>query len=257
MRWTQEECILLKNDWDYWLKNKEEAVRVFKRPMSSISVKGSSIGCKSNNILKSNKNILDLCKNNIYGLLLSDASLVSTNKSTGYLQQDCIHKEWLEKTQQYLCDYNIGSKINNGRINSGYPSDNLIYKMWTKCYIEFKELKEKWYPEGKKIVPGDIKLTPECVANWYLGDGFIDNRYKKHEYMLGLTCDAFNRNETKLLSEMLNSVIYINSSVKNSRNIISVHNKHDVISFLDYIKNFWIPCYNYKFSIDLIYGVEK
>ena len=38
----------------------------------------------------------------------------------------------------------------------------------------FTELRQKWYPNGKKIVPKDLKLTPLMMAVWFCDDGSLN-----------------------------------------------------------------------------------
>lgn len=44
----------------------------------------------------------------------------------------------------------------------------------TKVSPIFTELREKWYPEGKKIVPRDLVLDPLAIAIWFFDDGSND-----------------------------------------------------------------------------------
>lgn len=46
--------------------------------------------------------------------------------------------------------------------------------VYTPCYVELQEQKKRWYPEGKKIVPEDVVLTPLSLAYWFCGDGSYD-----------------------------------------------------------------------------------
>jgi len=47
----------------------------------------------------------------------------------------------------------------------------IVYRLRSKCYREFAELKHKWYPYGKKEVPRDLNLSPNVLKYWYLDDG--------------------------------------------------------------------------------------
>jgi hypothetical protein len=127
----------------------------------------------------------------------------------------------------------------------------------TKFYIEFGTLKNKWYPEGKKIVPGDIELTPECVANWYLGDGSITQSKKKY-FAIRLHTNGFPHNDVIFLSDLLDDKLDIHSRTyvhgkENNGLVIHILRQKDVKTFLNYIKDFWILCYAYKFPDDLLH----
>ena len=38
-------------------------------------------------------------------------------------------------------------------------------------HIALKPIRDRWYPDGKKIIPKDIELYPETMYEWYIGDG--------------------------------------------------------------------------------------
>jgi hypothetical protein len=41
--------------------------------------------------------------------------------------------------------------------------------------------RQRWYPQGIKIIPKDFKITPLSLYHWYIGDGsfFQDHRERK------------------------------------------------------------------------------
>src|SRR5271166_1880257 len=47
------------------------------------------------------------------------------------------------------------------------------YSCMTKSGKLFGEWRHKWYPNGEKIVPRDIALTPLTLLVWFLDDGCI------------------------------------------------------------------------------------
>jgi hypothetical protein len=48
-------------------------------------------------------------------------------------------------------------------------------KMQTHRTELFEEQYQRWYPNGKKIVPQDVALTPLSLAIWFADDG-IQNK---------------------------------------------------------------------------------
>lgn len=206
-----------------------------------------------------NREIYDM-ENLISGLLLSDGCIkLNKNKSnevsgTARYTQSCVNVEWLEKIKEHFSLYGVESTIDTGSfLSGGYHSYNIIYGFRTRSYLEFKKLYYKWYPEGKKIVPDDIELTPDCVANWYFGDGCISKTSKIYNvYQIRLATCGFEIKYTRFLSELLNTSLGINSHVDKT-NIIRFSRHDDVLYFLDYIKDYWISCFSYKFPADLLY----
>lgn len=214
--------------------------------------------------LKSEKNITSIALNYIDGLVLSDGHIHKGIK-TGQYMQKCKHKEWLDKIKGDLYSFSIESNVNNGKLMHGGFFNGLNkpeisgfnYSLWTKSYIEFKELRERWYKEWyldlddgtriitQKIVPKDICLNQECVANWYLGDGSIIKHYCD-SYRIEIATMCFKKEEVVFLSETLNNVLEINSYV-DKRNAIYIGKLKDIISFIEYIKDYKVDCYSYKF----------
>ena len=79
-------------------------------------------------------------------------------------------------------------------------------------------LRDKWYPNGKKIVPTDLVLTPTALAYWYMDDGSANMRSKhnstvggkKYEYIcqpyinqIRLYTDGFDVASQELLEKRL------------------------------------------------------
>lgn len=215
---------------------------------------------------KSNLIITEKLRPYIDGLLLGDGSISSQNNNTGLYEQHCIYKEWLDKIKVDFSLFAIESKIGSETTQSSKWMDvsSFSYRLSTKYYIEFKEMKKMWYKpifyedkdgyeyfKYKKTVPKDIQLTPECVANWYMGDGDCH----KHNYNKRLSSCGFNNEDVYFLSNLLNNTLDIESYV-DKRNTITIGKLSDRIEFLNYIKDFKVSCYDYKFKekpYDLVY----
>lgn len=77
----------------------------------------------------------------------------------------------------------------------------------TSCNISFTTLRHRWYPDGKKIVPPDLRLTKTMCLHWYLGDGYIEQGTVK------LSTCGFTEIEVIRLAAMLTDLGF-----KSSRN---------------------------------------
>lgn len=115
----------------------------------------------------------------IQGHLLGDASIFVTgrdcnrdatfNFSTKYQE----YAEWIvNNTESFaackLRVYDIFDKRTQKsyhRVSFRSPSNKI-----------FTELRAKWYPEGKKIVPKDLVLTKDLILRWYMDDGNWHNK---------------------------------------------------------------------------------
>lgn len=116
----------------------------------------------------------------------------------------------------------------------------------TQCAEVFVPFRNKWYPNGIKIVPKDLQLTPLICAIWFCDDGSITYLGKnKTGRRISLYTDNFTKKEAaflqKLLQKTLNIVVKITRK-KSMKNInkgfyLYISKKDDVIKFIDYIKN--------------------
>jgi hypothetical protein len=69
----------------------------------------------------------------------------------------------------------------------------------------FTEYYNKWYPEGKKIVPKDLVLTPLTIAVWLADDGYIHIKRKNGRFSLciGFCTQGFNEDDIIFLRDKL------------------------------------------------------
>lgn len=104
----------------------------------------------------------------INGMLLGDGGL-TPRKYTASLNYSSKHKKIIKDCIEQLpficCPLYTRNKI-------GEHGQKLIYyEMNTHGYKQLLNLYNKWYMNGIKIIPRDLKLTPITCYWWYLGDG--------------------------------------------------------------------------------------
>ena len=75
---------------------------------------------------------------------------------------------------------------------------------------------KNWYPNGKKIVPYDLVLTPEVLLIWFLDDGHC-HVSKTGRLKLGISTDGFLKEEVDRLASMLKDLTGFYFSVTKSR----------------------------------------
>jgi len=106
----------------------------------------------------------------------------------------------------------------------------------------FTEYRRKWYPEGKKIIPRDLKLTPLILARWIADDGCIMIK-NNNSYRISFSTDCFSYNDVmflkQLIEEFINKPLSIEIHGKNKENemryrIVSSHNAS--VAIIDIIK---------------------
>lgn len=125
----------------------------------------------------------------IIGELLGDGNLCSRCKFSARYQHSTSKRQYLE----WLID-EIGlqsNRITKSNINT--------YHFSTKTYSSLKELYDKWYIDGKKKIPNDLKITPRMALHWYLGDG---GKHSRNIITIGTYC--FHKKELEFTMNQLN-----------------------------------------------------
>lgn len=97
---------------------------------------------------------------------------------------------------------------------SGYGSN--MTKVKALVNTSTKELKSKWYIDGKKQVPRNLELTDLVVAKWYLDDGNrAHNIHQKDR--ANFATNSFTKKECELLADKLFSKYRISVTVFNNK----------------------------------------
>lgn len=199
----------------------------------------------------------------INGLLLSDACLTKGN----YLSINTSSNDFINYIYNSLPKYiwtNTGIRIKNiydKRSNKTF----IMYRLQTHTNLYFKELRNKWYLNNKKVIPNDILITNKTLLFWYLGDGCVlQNHIKKRTYSIKLCTNSFNDIDVKnILIPQLNKytarLMYVE---KNNPVIIIPRYKCDEFlldigncPFNDYLHKWKL--YSYKNKNIELYGEVK
>jgi hypothetical protein len=143
----------------------------------------------------------------ILGSLLGDGSLRKAPLNSSFCKKQCVkYKEYVEWHIKELFPF-------SKKIDTLYSTDKPIanktgiaerkkvprylsaYAVRTCQHPIFTEIRRKWYPKGKKIVPRDIELTPLSVAVWFCDDG--NNNWKNREARI--FTQSFTKKEANFL----------------------------------------------------------
>jgi len=136
----------------------------------------------------------------ITGSLLGDGHLTKPRslKANSYFEkpQKGSRRSYLEWHYQALQPFS--SRLNdcaNTCEGKKYPRSTFA----TKALPIFTDLRNKWYPNSKKIVPLDLVLTPLSIAIWFFDDG--SNHVKKRQCRFAT--NSFSIEECEFLCEQL------------------------------------------------------
>jgi len=163
--------------------------------------------CKEKNIrtkLKNNK--LNSIQEQIFnGHMLGDGYLSKRpndkNAKFGILRatQDLEYLQWsAEYFNEYLTTRGIkDSSFFDSRTNKIYYRSDF----YTRSLPVFTEYYNKWYPEGYKIIPTDLTLTPMTIAIWLCDDGCITKT--KKALTIAFSTDCFPKSNVVILKNKL------------------------------------------------------
>lgn len=176
----------------------------------------------------------------INGLLLGDGSIIlAGNKKSCWYGHSDKNKDYLKWLRKEFLLFGIEcSDIKKHTNNS--------WSIKTKSYRDFVEIRNIWYPEGRKKIPS-IQLTPITLFNWYIGDGSYDKKSKGEKVVI---CSMFDPAGKIEMNEQLNSMGIETSIYPESIYI----KKESRDAFFEYMldHNYDIPrCYKYKFSEEI------
>lgn len=181
----------------------------------------------------------------IEGELLGDGHLRSSSRWSACYTHSSKYKWYLEWLSTVLSSFGIKQ---SGTLN--YHTDNrgTGWHYESLSYEELRPLREKWYPDGKKVVPHDLTLTPLMIRQWFVGDGSLVKEKGKSPH-IRLWTASFVEKDTKRLIAALKELGF-EATRQHARNTIHI-SAYSTKQFLDYID----PCplgirdfYGYKFA---------
>ena len=186
------------------------------------------------------------------GLLISDGSICSSKNEQKYhrFSISSSQKEFIDYCREYLGYLNPSETAKRASLgyarNKGYEKSR--YSFYTSFHPCITKQRVRWYREGKKIVPKDIKITPLMLKMWYYGDGSIVNNKETNTCMIRLSTDGFAEEDVDFLVGSLETQTGIKSV--NADNRIRIKSE-SIATFFNYMgRKSDIDCYSYKFDVD-------
>jgi len=178
----------------------------------------------------------------INGELLGDGSLVS---SSSYSARVCYASKFLEYINYISIILKSFGIEQSGEIYKQYHKkfNCYSYGYHSKMYVELLAIRRKWYPNGKKIVPRDIIITPITLRQWFIGDGYLRKRKKGRPHII-LATDGFSISDIEWLVVQLNKLGFKAKRVS----LIIYISAHSTREFVNYIGECPAKCYQYKFD---------
>jgi hypothetical protein len=215
---------------------------------------------KKHNIKSRNKsecvkgNHVELTKRSlefIEGELLGDGCLSPYKNISARYTHSSKYKTYLKWLSNKLSEFGIeqvgiiqkSQNILNGK-------RYIIYKYTSKFYRELVELSKKWYPDGKKIVPRNLELTPIMVRQWYIGDGCLV-KPKKGNPWIQFSTDAFDNKSLDLLTYRFLKDVEIAAGIRsNNRLCLSCYTVNNFLNYIGECPSEIEEIYGYKWDIN-------
>jgi len=187
----------------------------------------------------------------INGELLGDGSIQSISPYSAYFAYSSKHLEYIKYVKDTLKSFGI----NGGNIIKRYHTkektgfakqDYYSYFYRSYCYVELFSFRKKWYPNGIKIIPKDLILTPLTLRQHYIGDGSLCHPKNGRPYAW-LYTNGFSITDVEWLVNQLNKIGFrtTRQPAVNSIRIFAI----SIEDFLDYIGDCPIQCYRYKWNL--------
>ena len=181
----------------------------------------------------------------INGELLSDGCLYSQSKWSARFIYTSKHEEYILHISDTLNSFGIKQC---GKIHKIYHKKYNCYSYHyvSLTYEELLPIRKLWYPNGKKIIPRNLKLTPVVLLQEHIGDGCLKHPKDGRPY-IKLYTNGFLIEDVERLVEELNKLGFKSTRLP-SNNSIRI-SSYSTKEFLKYIGNKSpTKCYDYKFN---------
>lgn len=148
----------------------------------------------------------------LIGHLLGDGSLIKKNKnsikdnarfSIDRSERDSKYLEWTKNIFNYYCSNDVFHYSRDYYINN-IEKTYKFASFSTRSLPLFTKYYNIWYPNGNKVIPNNLILTPRIVATWICDDGHIRVRGKNKDCLYIRICsEGFSKQENEFLAKLL------------------------------------------------------
>lgn len=188
------------------------------------------------------------------GHLIGDASVFKTGSDC---KRNCVmviaskheeYTEWIVANTKTFSTCNINNyDVYDKRTKKAYHRS--VIKSYSNVLLT--ERRQLWYPEGKKIIPRNLCLSPELVLRWYMDDGTY------HSKGIYLCTNGYSFEDNQYLQNELSvvtgCVVNIHKHSKNSFRLFipkggKISPSNNYKKFLDYIRTCPVSCFKHKWG---------
>ena len=183
----------------------------------------------TNHLMQKNEDIIlsQKAKDFINGELLGDGTVIQRSIYSAYYSHGSKYKEYLEWLIENFQSWGIECMQIRKRECENY----IGYYFATHDYPTFIEFRKRFYPNGKKIIPKNINLSPIVLRQFYIGDGGLI-KSKSGKFSIKLYTYGFSIKDVLFLMVKLKELGI--ETTRQKSNIIHIGVK-SAPKYLDYI----------------------
>lgn len=183
------------------------------------------------------------------GLLLGDGSVLRRGR-TSHFKLKSIQKEFVDYVK-FLLPFQCNEYMAEACVRNIMGQDcncSEAYTIESLVDVSLDEYRDCWYPNGEKIVPEDLVLSPLLCKYWFYSDGY-SSYVNKNCVVVGLCTNCFTKKECSSLQKKLCKIgLDFNIAKKVNGYILQARKKDSVNGFFKYIGNSELECFRYKWK---------
>lgn len=201
-------------------------------------------------------------KEYVIGMMIGDGCISKTNRFV--LSHSITQSEYFFYKKNILEEFNIHGKYYE-KSPSGFGKNKTL-SFYSNTTPLLKQLRKDFYPNGTKIIPDDLIITPLMWSFIYQDDGrqnrsthyytYLDNHKIRHDYKwvnrYTIYTDCFSIHSINNLQKSLESYNIkssINFSNKNKYPHIHIYDKQSKTNFKNMIEPYIHESMKYKLNL--------
>lgn len=203
----------------------------------------------------SNTELSDLEKQIIQGMLLGDGSVL-LSKVSSYFTTTSKDKEFTDHLKGILSLPGWRTYIRDKKhiiIKGRKYNCEKNYTITSRTDKSLGTFRNEWYPEGIKIVPRNLELTPTIIKYWFYGDGstsFVPYRDVPDARVRITFCtNGFTHDDCEFLVSKLDDLSFkFTIQLDKGKPILVALQRNTTTEFCNYMGECNLPCFDYKWK---------
>jgi hypothetical protein len=179
------------------------------------------------------------------GFMLGDGH-ISQQAYHAFARMSAKHIGWAKFAMSGFSMFDLSEPHFNTIWHKTLCKEYTSWSIHTRSYPFFTEQRDRWYPDGIKRIPQDVRADEKSLLLWYLGDGNLDDN------TVSIAAYDFTENENAFLAERFYESLGIRFTLHMSKG-----HKSKLYLPAEYLDKFFdaigrvdpTGCYGYKFQL--------